>query len=190
MKKRNTKEAKRALILGKALELFAKKGYHNATTAEIAKASGIAKGTLFNYFKSKEHLLRSLIFETLADLAGLIDPNKDGIVTRDDFFGVIRESKIWIVNNSQFVSLYFSLVAQPSVFELLKTEIWIKMAPYLDNLTVFFQKEGISDAYAEVRFFLAMLDGIGIHYAMDPENFPIEKTEEKIISYYQQKIKK
>lgn len=189
MKKNNTREAKRALILGRALELFASKGYHIATTAEIAKASGIAKGTLFNYFESKEHLLRSLIFETLLELADLIDPNNDGIVTREEFFGVIKKSKVWIANNPQFLSLYFSLVAQPAVFELFKTEIWEKMTPYLTKMTAFFQKEGFIDAYAEVRFFLAMLDGIGIHYAMDPDNFPIEQIEEKVMDYYRRKMK-
>jgi AcrR family transcriptional regulator len=190
MKKQTTKkEVKRALILQKALELFASKGFHSATTAEIAIAAGIAKGTLFNYFKSKEHLLRSLVFETLLKLADMIDPNHDGIVTRDEFYGVIHKSKQWIVENPQFLSLYFSMVSQPAVFNLFKAEIWEQMAPYLEKLSAFFQKEEFTNPSAETRFFLAMLDGIGIHYAMDPENFPIEQIEQRIIGYYQREIR-
>lgn len=187
-KTQNRKEAKRSLILHKALELFATKGYHSATTAEIAKAANIAKGTLFNYFESKEHLLRSLVFETLLELAEMIDPNHDGFVTQEEFFGLIHKSRKWIVENPQFLSLYFSMVSQPAVFNLFKAEILEKLSPYIKKLGEFFKSEGFTDSYAEVRFFLAMLDGIGIHYAMDPENFPIDKVEEKIIGYYQGKM--
>ncbi|WP_010662301.1 TetR/AcrR family transcriptional regulator [Marinilabilia salmonicolor] len=185
MGKRNNKTTRRTEILEKSLALFATKGYHTTTTAEIAKAAGIAKGTLFNYFESKEHLLRSLVFETLMELADMIDPNHDGIVTQDEFFGVIHKSRKWIVDNPQFLSLYFSMVSQPAVFDLFKAEIMQQMSPYMEKLATFFQKEGIPDGYAEVRFFLAMLDGIGIHYAIDPKNFPIDQIEGKIINYYQ-----
>ncbi|WP_291858610.1 TetR/AcrR family transcriptional regulator [Marinilabilia sp.] len=189
MKESQTKkEIKRSLILQKALELFATKSYHSATTAEIAAAAGIAKGTLFNYFESKEHLLRSLVFETLMELADMIDPNHDGIVTREEFYGVIHKSREWIVNNPQFLSLYFSMISQPGVFDRFKAEILEQLSPYMEKMAAFFQKEGFTDAYAEVRFFLAMLDGIGIHYAMDPENFPIDQIEGKVISYYQGKM--
>ncbi|RCW29819.1 TetR/AcrR family transcriptional regulator [Marinilabilia salmonicolor] len=184
----NRKKVKRSLILQKALELFATKGYHSATTAEIAKAANIAKGTLFNYFESKEHLLRSLVFETLLELAEMIDPNHDGIVTQEEFFSVIHKSRKWIVDHPQFLSLYFSMVSQPPVFNLFKAEIFEKLAPYMEKLAAFFQKAGFKDSYAEVRFFLAMLDGIAIHYAMDSKNFPIDKIEEKIIGYYEGKM--
>ena len=132
--------------------------------------------------------MRSLVFETLLELAEMIDPNHDGIVTREEFFGVIHKSRKWIQDNPQFLSLYFSMVSQPAVFNLFKAEILEKLSPYMEKLTGFFQNEGFSDGYAEVRFFLAMLDGIGIHYAMDSENFPIDKIEEKIIDYYQGKM--
>jgi hypothetical protein len=93
-----------------------------------------------------------------------------------------------MLSNPKFVSLYFSMVSQPAVFTLFKAEIKEQMFPYMEKLTAFFQIEGFTNASSEVRFFLAMLDGIGIHYAMDPENFPIEQIEEKIISYYEDKM--
>jgi len=39
--------------LGSARKVFAKKGFAGATMDEIAAASGLAKGTLYLYFKSK-----------------------------------------------------------------------------------------------------------------------------------------
>src|SRR6187431_2938656 len=51
-KKESTKER----ILDAALEMFRKHGLHGTTTKRISKKAGIAEGTLFNYFKTKEDL--------------------------------------------------------------------------------------------------------------------------------------
>lgn len=50
------KEATRQSLLEKAGRLFEEKGYHKVTTAEIARAAGVAEGTLFNYYRSKGEL--------------------------------------------------------------------------------------------------------------------------------------
>ena len=46
-------EARRTQILMGAAQVFAKKGFHKATTKEIAQAAGVAEGTIYNYFKNK-----------------------------------------------------------------------------------------------------------------------------------------
>jgi AcrR family transcriptional regulator len=59
MSARLNKEQKgiiRARIIEESYKLFSEKGYEATRTKEIAKAVGIAEGTLFNYFKSKEYL--------------------------------------------------------------------------------------------------------------------------------------
>jgi AcrR family transcriptional regulator len=50
----------RARILENATALFSAEGYHRTTLAAIAKASGIAVGSVYSYFPSKLHLLYSL----------------------------------------------------------------------------------------------------------------------------------
>lgn len=52
---------KRTIIIEKAIKLFAAKGYHSTSIQEIAKACGIAKGTLYNYFESKEDVMLSVL---------------------------------------------------------------------------------------------------------------------------------
>src|SRR5918996_2480791 len=53
-------EQRRAEILQAALELFSSKGFHDTTMEEVATAAGVAKGTVYLYFQSKEHLLLAL----------------------------------------------------------------------------------------------------------------------------------
>jgi AcrR family transcriptional regulator len=61
-----TKAATRQRILEAAAQLFAAKGFEASTTRDIADAAGIASGTLFNYFATKEVILASLAAEALA----------------------------------------------------------------------------------------------------------------------------
>ncbi len=61
-----TKAATRQRILEAARQLFATGGFDTSTTRDIADAAGIATGTLFNYFPTKEALLASLAAEAIA----------------------------------------------------------------------------------------------------------------------------
>ncbi|MHB8771105.1 MAG: TetR/AcrR family transcriptional regulator [Syntrophales bacterium] len=51
---------KRAHILRAALELIAERGFHDAPMAEIAEKAGVAAGTIYRYFASKEVLITEL----------------------------------------------------------------------------------------------------------------------------------
>jgi AcrR family transcriptional regulator len=177
-------ETKKERIIRTALEIFAHKGFHPATMSEIAKASGVAKGSLYNYFTSKEDLLKKLILETIGEVGHMIDPDGNGTVTREEFFEFIHKVRTWVEENRTFFLLYISVASQPKVFQLFEKEIWPKINPLMEKLENFFAANGIDNPHAEVRFLDAMLDGMRLNYAADPEHFPLHATEQKIIDYY------
>ncbi|WP_078411049.1 TetR/AcrR family transcriptional regulator [Priestia abyssalis] len=51
---------KQTRIIETAMKLFSQKGYHSTSIQEIAENSGIAKGSIYNYFSSKEDLFMSI----------------------------------------------------------------------------------------------------------------------------------
>lgn len=55
----NAREQKRNHILKKAMELFSRQGIHKTKVSEIAEAAGVGKGTLYEYFKSKDDIFWS-----------------------------------------------------------------------------------------------------------------------------------
>lgn len=55
-----TADLTRQRLIRAALELFTTKGYHDTTTAQIAKKAGVAEGTIYRHFLSKQHLLNEL----------------------------------------------------------------------------------------------------------------------------------
>ncbi len=55
-KRQENKKATQEKILKVALELFSSRGFYRTTTRQISRKAGVAEGTLFNYFRSKEDL--------------------------------------------------------------------------------------------------------------------------------------
>ncbi len=53
--------ARREQILQAAAKVFTEKGFHGATTKDIAEAADVAEGTIYNYFENKDALLLALI---------------------------------------------------------------------------------------------------------------------------------
>ncbi len=58
---------KREAILRSAIRVFAEKGFFNSKVADIASAAGIADGTVYLYFKSKDEILHSIFDRAMAD---------------------------------------------------------------------------------------------------------------------------
>ncbi len=73
---------KRDAILRAAIGVFAERGYFNSQVADVARAAGVATGTVYLYYRSKDELLVSIfqrmMREAMSDaravLAGLDDP--------------------------------------------------------------------------------------------------------------------
>jgi len=53
--------SKRETILNAATRLFSEKGYHNTALAEVARVTGVAEGTIFYHFKTKEELFAAIL---------------------------------------------------------------------------------------------------------------------------------
>jgi AcrR family transcriptional regulator len=62
------KSARRAKILESAEKLFAQNGFENASIRDIAKISGVADGTIYNYFENKEAIFHELVRNLLERL--------------------------------------------------------------------------------------------------------------------------
>ena len=72
-------------ILKAAAHVFAHKGFHAATVRDIARAAGVADGTLYNYFENKSALLLSLFDRTTQATLEEVDPALLGALDLRDF---------------------------------------------------------------------------------------------------------
>jgi TetR/AcrR family fatty acid metabolism transcriptional regulator len=61
-------EQRRAALLGAAVRVFARKGFHGARVGDVASEAGVAHGLVYHYFSSKDELLETIFRETWAAL--------------------------------------------------------------------------------------------------------------------------
>ena len=83
------KAATRRRILQAARECFTRSGFDAATTREIAAAAGIAAGTLFNYFPSKEAMAMALVAEALGAARHKFGGRPRGESLEEDLFALV-----------------------------------------------------------------------------------------------------
>src|SRR6059036_1092783 len=68
----------RERLVRAALELFTAQGYHETTTPQIAKKAGVAEGTIYRHFTSKQHCLNEL-YHAAARWAGQLVKDTDAL---------------------------------------------------------------------------------------------------------------
>jgi len=68
-------------ILDAAVTIFSEKGYDEADTQELADRLGVAKGTLYRYFRSKRELFQAVIHRAMSQLRAWVD---DHVAPVDD----------------------------------------------------------------------------------------------------------
>lgn len=175
---------KRKLIMKVALEAFAELTFQGTTIAMIAERAKISKGLMYNYFKSKEALLKAIIIESIHDVWQFFDPNHDGILTKEEFFFFMNKSIQVVKENPDYWKLYSSLMFQPDILEMVKSDFDDLSDQYNKMAYDLFVRYKIKDPEAEILLFGAMLRGAIVQYAAMKDSYPIDKFTEAITNYY------
>jgi AcrR family transcriptional regulator len=99
---RSLSPEKRENLLRSALTLFVRNGVAHTSTAEIAKEAGMAAGTLFLYFPTKQDLLDHLVLkigqEQSEHINRLLEPS---LSTRQTFFTIWQGTVHWFLQNME-----------------------------------------------------------------------------------------
>ncbi len=90
-----TRRDTRQSLLDAAAEAFAERGYHDTRIDSVSEAAGVGKGTIYNYFPSKEAVLETLVAEAcqLAAAAAHATPHDAPIQTQLEAF--VAENLRW-----------------------------------------------------------------------------------------------
>lgn len=82
-RRQREREARRKAVLDAARDLVRERGYNGTTTKQIAAACELSEATLFWYFKSKDEIFTSLLFEAIDFMQQRIDALGSGSSTAD-----------------------------------------------------------------------------------------------------------
>jgi len=178
------RQSARSRIMDAAMEIFAQEGFHPASIGRIARKAGVSKGLMYNYFKSKEELLRAIISSGVESLSLGFDPDRDGVLTKSEMVHFIRGSFSMVKEHPTYWKLYFLVVYQSPAIQLFEDELTGILKRYLRMLERYFGDLKLENPYVEARLFMSMLDGVCINFLHSPEGFPMEEIEEKMVKMY------
>ena len=102
------KQVKREEIIQAAKKLIIEKGYRKTSVEDITNEVGIAKGSFYTYFKSKDYLMETLLIEKLGSRSETV---KGIIDSGEKFEDVIRE----------YVEYYLTVSVDDAEFILVMT---------------------------------------------------------------------
>ncbi|AKQ47553.1 hypothetical protein TH63_07780 [Rufibacter radiotolerans] len=171
-KRKIQRETSLQSILDAALELFAEQGYDKTSIRQIAQRADISLGLLYNYFKSKEDLLKEILVKGRQDILASFE-RPEGLTPIQFLEHHIRKTFELLEKNKNFWRLYHSLRLQSEVLRTLEQEVAAENQMILQKLTHNLAAAGSTSPSAEAVLMFATLDGIAQHYLILP-NFPLQ----------------
>jgi AcrR family transcriptional regulator len=160
------KAERRQEILAAAKAVFADKGYHATTIADIAKAAGLSYGSIYWYYESKEALFHELMSAEAAALRAHIDaavratPRSEG--PDGPFRAAVRATLEFYDGDRALVKLLFrDAFALGSAFEEHLSEIQGSFVSDVERIVVAAQAEGaiVEGSPKMIAFAIAALVG-------------------------------
>ena len=169
-------------ILKTALKLFVEFGFQATPTSKIAKEAGVANGTLFHYFKTKEELIVALYTHTNSRITEHIIDNaiKDESLELE-FKSIYTNTIEW--NQENKTEFYFIQQFSTSPFyRLISSEEITKQAkPHLDFLQQGIKLAVLKPLPVELLYTLINSHIAGINQYLSSEDFSTTK-QKKIIN--------
>lgn len=108
-KRELTKSNNRSLIIASGVNVFVEKGVAEATVRDIIRSTGLASGTFYNYFKSKEEVLVAIFDDFASEIGENIRSNKNSIPKDFESFLRIKISTfLKYINNKPEIYLIMS----------------------------------------------------------------------------------
>lgn len=185
-------EARRTQILMGAAQVFAKKGFHRATTKEIARQAGVAEGTIYNYFDNKRDLLMAMVemLGTRSIKATILDHPPDD---PKEFFSLLLHDRYQLLKEYGHIMapMIAEIFSDPDLREAIYQSI---LMPVAEPIEQYIQRRIDSGEFKPVNPIVitrALIGSIGLNTAfqlsgVDPryESIPVEAMVEQIVEMF------
>ncbi len=163
---------KRERILKAAIRVFARKGFYSTRVSEIAKAAGVADGTIYLYFKNKDDVLISIFQDRITKLLEVLAEAISKAGSFEDRLRVVVDIQLGLLDGSRDLAEVVTVNLRQSS-RLLKQFGAPLFGKYLETVARVFeegQEQGVvrRDLNARVlaRALWGALDAIALGWAL------------------------
>lgn len=174
----------RARLVAAAFDVFAEKGYHDASVADVTARAGVSQGLVSYHFGGKQQLVEAVLEEWLADVERLAHLEGDA----DERLRAVIELSLDATSNMlprQRIAL--SLAVQPSTHHIF-AEVEERHAEGLavaeDALRDIFRERGAGDPVLEAVMLRSLLEGVVAKRSISGESYPLDAARQWILHHY------
>ena len=175
-------------VLQAAMAVFARAGFHQARMEDIAREAGLAKGTLYLYFKNKDDLIAAILRRLFSgELRALEDLQAADAPARERLLTLTRRLADELRRLSLLLPIWFEFYAlaarQKGVRQFFKEYFAAYRAPLAALIG-----QGIArgefravDAEEAAVTLIALYEGLTLLWAIDAQSVAVETTPEAAV---------
>lgn len=171
-------------ILRTALRLFARHGYAGTSIRMIARAAGISVGLLYNYFRTKAHVLDAIFEESMRDVQASFATADAAQTAAERIERLVRGAFEILDANRDFWRLSYGVRMQPAVVAGLGKRLHAWTTTIHATLARYLKDAGSRRPELEAAVLFALIDGVSQHYVLDPRQYPLREVADQIITLF------
>lgn len=188
---------KRERILRAAIRVFARKGFYATRVSEIAKAAGVADGTIYLYFKNKDDVLISIFDDRIGKLITVLREETARYARVEDRIRAIIEIQLGLLEGSRDLAEVITVNLRQSS-RLLKQYAAPSFSAYLEVVAGVIadgQREGVLRGDVSprtiARSLWGALDGILLTWALsDAKPEALQKAGSQLATVFLSGLRK
>jgi AcrR family transcriptional regulator len=165
------------------LDLFSRQGYAATSVSQIAREAGVSKGLLYNYYSSKQEMLKALFLHFSKEEHQIME----AVVDDDPHIflqNIIRMTCREIREKKDIWRMITAMSMQPDMYSFIHDIAQAKMEKYFTLLEDLMGKIGMNNPAGEAKMLAATIDGIAMHYLVSGEDYPMGELEDFLIQKY------
>jgi AcrR family transcriptional regulator len=185
------REKTKAQILKSSLKLFSQNGFSGTSISDIAKDAKISKGLIYNYFESKNDIVKTIYTNLMDEFLGLMLPIREIKDPVEKLSKILSDTIRYTRENKELMKLYMGFMIQPGPItfdEIFSPQFFQNFFAEFESI---FKELGSTNPKQEAYEFAAIIDGMQFHYIFMGDLYPLDEMEkhmlEKIKNIYHTK---
>ena len=183
---RKKQEEKRTKILGAAARVFAREGFYSARIGDVANEAGVAHGTVYLYFESKDDLLISLFRESLSEVVQHVKAEIQKEKNAEDKLRKMISLQLELIETNPDLTALM-LIELPQTGKFLSSDSIDGLAAYIDMIADILN-EGIAekvfddsiDANVIATVIYSGIQGIATRWVLEKMTYPLNEVADEI----------
>lgn len=183
------RDQKKAVIAEAAVAVFARKGFGRTKMSDIAKEAGIGKGTIYEYFRSKEAVFSYAVERFMLDMNRFMEDRMAELTDPFERLEAFVRGGVDMLKDAgsqaQFIFQIWAegmlsgheLIDLKEIYDVYRTSIGELLEEGI-NQSVFRRHD--VDLTASVL--IGAMDGLALQWATDPDSVPLDKATNALVA--------